>query len=125
MNAKCGFTKKNGLQCKLNAKTGKEFCGHHTIVECPICFENIKSDKMVLSCEHEFHAACITQWYVQSDNCPVCRVSQENDHFIKFKNLVQDDMREKYKDAITSLEQEIHRLRIRYANTALDLQFDF
>jgi len=32
---------------------------------------------------------------------------------MQFKNMVQDDMREKYRDAIESLEDEILRLRYR------------
>ena len=114
MSTQCQFVKPNGLRCKVNCKNG-DFCRHHTRVECPICFENIRSDKMILSCDHAFHTSCITQWYVQSENCPVCRVSQGKDHFIRFKGMVQDDMRQKYKDAIESLENEIQRLRLRLA----------
>ena len=112
MSEQCKFIKADGLRCKIKTKNG-EFCRRHTKTECPICFEEIKSDKMILSCDHAFHAGCITRWYVHSDNCPVCRVSQSKDPFMQFKNMVQDDMREKYRDAIESLEDEILRLRYR------------
>ena len=114
MSGQCKFVKTNGTRCKLTTKKN-EYCRHHTKVECPICFENIKSDKLTLTCNHAFHISCITQWYVQSDNCPVCRVSQGKDNFIKLKNMVQDDMRQKYRDAIESLEEENRRLRHRLA----------
>ena len=51
----------------------------------------------------------IIQWYITSDTCPVCRVDQGHDKYIKFRNMVEDNMRDKYKDAINSMEDEIIR----------------
>jgi|TARA_R110000851_G_scaffold247066_1_gene399592 hypothetical protein len=38
-------------------------------------------------------------------------VDQGHDKYIKFRNMVEDNMRDKYKDAINSMEDEIIRLR--------------
>ena len=114
MSQQCQFVKANGLRCKVTVKNG-DLCRHHIDSKCPICFESIKTSNMKLSCEHKFHDSCITQWFVSADNCPVCRIPQLKNHLIQFKNMVQDDMREKYKDAIESLESENQMLRFRIA----------
>jgi len=43
---------------------------------CVICMELIKeTDKCILSCGHEYHASCLLENAVQSNNtCPLCRV---------------------------------------------------
>ena len=110
MDKKCKFIKRNGIRCKLNTKKG-DYCHHHTIETCPICFDTIVSDRKELTCDHTFHTECITQWFVTADSCPVCRVSQGKDQYVKFKIRVEENMRQKYKDAIDSFEDEIHRLR--------------
>ena len=104
---------KTGQRCKLLAKCG-EFCSKHRnkkIETCPVCFENINKNSKILSCGHMFHMDCILKWFVQSETCPVCRVEEKRDYYIKFKKLVEENMRERYKDAIESLEQEVSTLR--------------
>ena len=40
--------------------------------KCSICLDNI--DKAVATlCSHIFHEACIKEWAINSNNCPVCR----------------------------------------------------
>jgi hypothetical protein len=41
----------------------------------------------------------------------VCRAKQTEDLFLEFKEKVENVMREKYKDAITSLESELKALK--------------
>jgi len=42
---------------------------------CSICLENVGSDdySMIKECNHIFHYACIRQWVMVSNLCPVCR----------------------------------------------------
>jgi hypothetical protein len=49
-------------------------------------------------------------WYVESDICPVCRETQD-DEILNFKKKVEEKMRNVYKDAIDSSDLEIRRLR--------------
>jgi hypothetical protein len=106
----CKFITKSGTQCKYKSKVNG-LCTMHNKDKCPICFELVQRNSKKLSCSHVFHEDCITRWYVTADSCPVCRVGQVKDTYIRFKNLVEDNMRNKYKDAIDSLENEITRLR--------------
>jgi len=106
----CKYITNAGTRCKHKAKVNG-LCTRHNKDHCPICFELVQRNSKKLSCAHVFHEECITQWYVMSDNCPVCRIPQAKDSFIKFRNLVEDNMRGKYKDAIDSLEEEVMRLR--------------
>ena len=106
----CKFITKVGTQCKHKQKING-FCTMHNKDKCPICFELVQRNVKKLSCNHIFHEECITRWYVTTDSCPVCRVGQGKDSYIRFKNLVEDNMRNKYKDAIDSLENEVVRLR--------------
>ena len=47
--------------------------------ECPICQEEITSERCELECKHVFHSKCIVSWAVkkaqksQKANCPLCR----------------------------------------------------
>lgn len=42
---------------------------------CPICRDAFKEQQQIikLPCLHQFHCACIEQWFKQNDNCPMCR----------------------------------------------------
>ena len=83
--------------------------------QCSICFESVRSanspNTKRLRCGHSFHLGCILDWFVESDECPVCRQVQTNDKLLFFKKKVQYELREKYKHAIQSYENEINRLR--------------
>ena len=99
---------KTGIQCKRKSSANSECCKQYQRnTQCPVCFEVILKDFKSLTCKHIFHKKCILPWFVEQDTCPVCRVSQSTDEFIKFRNLVGDNIRERYKDAIKSLEDEI------------------
>ena len=105
------------------------FCNRHLKQKCSICFEQVRSanspNTKRLHCGHSFHLDCILEWFVQSDECPVCRQVQKNDKLLKFlrnfqkindkllkfKQKVQHELREKYKDAIRTYENELRRLR--------------
>jgi Ring finger domain len=46
--------------------------------ECAICLSSFKIDQLVcesvgLQCVHMFHAACMKQWLLRHDSCPICR----------------------------------------------------
>ena len=87
-------------------------CCRHLVQQCPICFENVKSTNTVgtkrLTCGHSYHSTCILEWFVTSDECPVCREKQVDDPIIKFKLKVEDELRKKYRDAIQSLEEQVN-----------------
>ena len=53
---------------------------------CSICHEPMVGDIKKLSCNHEFHKACITQWLKLRNNCPLCRFIVKNpDVFNNYK----------------------------------------
>ena len=91
------------------------FCTRHLTQQCSICFEKVRSTNSPntkrLRCGHSFHIDCILGWFVQSDDCPVCRQVQNNDKLLKFKQKIQHELREKYKCAIRTYEDELSRLR--------------
>ena len=45
--------------------------------------------------------------------CPQCRMEQDDDPIVVFRKNIEDNMREKYRDAIRSLEVELARARRR------------
>ena len=77
--------------------------------------ENVKSVNSAsthrLPCGHAFHTKCFLKSLVYSDQCPVCRQLPTRDEFYKFKVTIEDNMRQKYYDAIRSLERENDILR--------------
>ena len=105
---------KNGTQCKRKSAAESKCCSQHQrTTECSVCFEVIFQDSKSLTCKHAFHKKCILPWFVEQDTCPVCRTAQPNDEFVKFRDMVGDNMRDRYKDAIQSLEEEV-RLQQRH-----------
>ncbi len=79
-------------------------CVRHLKQKCSVCLEPVGSTNTVnskrLSCGHAFHVPCIMEWFVESDECPVCRSDQASDPVIAYKRKVEDILRQKYKDAI-------------------------
>ena len=106
---RCVHVTQKGTRCKFRSKTDG-VCSRHANNNCPICFESTGNTKYTLGCGHVFHKACIMSWFVQSDVCPVCREKQDDDIF-KFKEGVEDKMRNTYKDVLDSNDREIARLR--------------
>jgi hypothetical protein len=92
-------------------------CCRHLTQQCSICLENVGSTNTIatkrLTCGHAYHTDCILNWFITSDECPVCRTKQLEDPLILFKLKVEDELRQKYKDAIHSFEREILELRLR------------
>jgi len=64
-----------------------------------------------------FHDKCIIQWFETSIECPTCRMEQDDDPIVIFKKNVEENIREKYRDAIRSLEVDLARARRRAAVT--------
>ena len=90
-------------------------CCRHLTQKCSICLDNVGSTNTVsskrLSCGHSYHVDCILNWFVTSNECPVCRAPQD-DSIIQFKTKVEDNLREKYRDAIKSLEDQLLEMRM-------------
>jgi hypothetical protein len=91
-------------------------CCRHLVQQCSICLENVGSTNTVgtkrLTCGHAYHTDCILNWFVTSNECPVCRAPQENDQLIKFKKTIEENLRNVYRDAIQSLEDQVLSLRM-------------
>lgn len=90
-------------------------CIRHAKQTCAICMEITKSSNTAytrrLPCGHAFHTKCIMGWFVYSGDCPVCRNVPVGDDLYNFKCNIEHELRQKYKDAIDSLEREITFLR--------------
>lgn len=63
--------------------------------ECSICNDEIITNKLILSCNHNFHSSCILKWLCECMNnnkcfsCPNCRnkISEINE----FKNILENN----------------------------------
>ena len=91
-------------------------CCRHVKQQCSICLENVGSTNTVstkrLTCGHSYHVDCILNWFITSNECPVCRVKQVDDSLVLFKEKVENELREKYRDAIESLQNEVMELQM-------------
>jgi len=107
----CSSVTLTGAKCKKKAvQDGK--CLAHLSQTCAVCLEEIKrSSAKKLKCKHAFHGKCIMTWFETSIECPQCRMEQDDDPIIVFRKHVEENMREKYRDAIRSLEAEVLRAR--------------
>lgn len=112
----CSWITKDGKKCTNNILMDN-YCSKHLKQTCSICFEKVPSTNSAqckrLRCGHAYHFNCILNWFVTSDQCPVCRQSQQKDDLILFKNKIEDEMREKYRDVMATYEYELRRRRRR------------
>lgn len=107
----CSSVTLSGAKCKKKAvEDGK--CLAHLSRNCAVCLEEVKrSESKKLKCKHIFHSKCIIKWFETSIECPQCRMEQDDDPIVVFRKNVEENMREKYRDAIKSLEAEVIRAR--------------
>ena len=50
--------------------------------ECSICLDIIQYDVCTTSCNHMYHANCLTAWYNMGRvNCPLCRAVQIDENY--------------------------------------------
>ena len=44
-------------------------------IDCTICLEKIVTEDIYrqLSCQHQFHPNCISDWFKEQNTCPICR----------------------------------------------------
>jgi len=93
-------------------------CSRHLKQTCSICWENVRSANSAntkrLACGHSFHLNCILEWFVKSNECPVCRQEQIKDPMILYKDKIQEELRDLYRDAMRTYETEILMLRRRF-----------
>ena len=78
-----------------------------------MCLEDTKRTDKKLKCKHMFHAKCIMKWFETSIECPQCRMEQDDDPIVVFRKNVEDNIRNKYKDAVRSLQEEVRILEAR------------
>lgn len=106
----CAALTRNGTKCKQKA-VENGMCHAHLSNTCAVCLEETKRTDKKLKCKHVFHAKCIMKWFETNIECPQCRMEQDDDPIVVFRKNVEENMREKYRDAIRSLEAEVQRAR--------------
>jgi hypothetical protein len=106
----CSSVTLGGKKCKHKAvEDGK--CRAHASTTCTVCLEATKRNDKKLKCRHVFHSKCITKWFETSIECPTCRMEQDDDPLVVFRKNIEENIREKYRDAIRSLEIDLARAR--------------
>ena len=110
----CSSVTLSGKKCSKKAVSGGK-CRCHEPKTCAVCLEETTRLDKKLKCKHMFHSKCIIKWFETSIECPQCRMEQDDDPIIIFRKNVEENMREKYRDAIKSLEAEVARIRRRDA----------
>ena len=109
MSPRCSGLTKKGSKCRRTS-----LCRWHKQETCPVCLEEIQFKQLhKTSCGHVFHHECILNWFVASDDCPVCRNEESGDQMIIFKHNVHEKMAQNYMDTIRSLEDDVTRYRRR------------
>lgn len=44
------------------------------MLQCPVCLEGLGESPHTLQCEHQFHGACLVDWFRRGHaECPICR----------------------------------------------------
>lgn len=113
MLQRCTGLTRSGSKCKRSLN-----CNWHQSKPkdtCSVCMEDIITP-YTTTCNHPFHESCISNWYKESDVCPICRCVQHGDKYVLFKRDIEQASSDRYADAIRTLEIEIQRLRRRRVN---------
>ena len=67
---------------------------------CSICLEDLQEEDFAstLSCQHTYHALCISEWLKRKANCPYCRhdVTAFSVDDLLFENLSLEDSNSDY-----------------------------
>ncbi|KAK9124049.1 hypothetical protein Sjap_013651 [Stephania japonica] len=74
--------------------------------ECAVCLGELEEEEMVRlmpSCRHAFHAACIDQWFSSRSNCPVCRSPIVEEQRMEVRGDEEEDRVHVSTDSTTSL----------------------
>lgn len=51
------------------------------MVECPICYEDVRIPSCIKPCNHMFCHKCINRWLQKNPACPVCRTECDIEKF--------------------------------------------
>ena len=110
----CSALTQNGSKCKQKAvEDGR--CRAHLSKTCAVCLEEVKRTDKKLRCGHMFHPKCIMQWFETSIECPQCRMEQDDDPLVVFRKHVEENIRERYREAVRSLQDEVRMLEAQLA----------
>lgn len=110
----CSALTQNGSKCKAKAvEDGR--CRAHLSKTCAVCLDEVKRTDKKLRCGHMFHPKCIMQWFETSIECPQCRMEQDDDPLVVFRKHVEENIRERYRDAVRSLQDEVRMLEAQLA----------
>jgi len=55
------------------------------------------------------------QWFETSIECPQCRMEQDDDPLVVFRKHVEENIRERYREAVRSLQDEVRILEAQLA----------
>ncbi|KAG9142449.1 hypothetical protein Leryth_018235 [Lithospermum erythrorhizon] len=67
-------TIRRNLKTKIFKKGNKSEENDET---CAICLKDFEEDENIgiLSCQHQFHRDCLTNWLINKNSCPMCRAT--------------------------------------------------
>ncbi|KAH7423595.1 hypothetical protein KP509_12G062900 [Ceratopteris richardii] len=66
----------NSLPTFVYHPFGQDHSSKETLLECAVClseFEPLEKGRLLPSCKHSFHVACIDMWFRSHSTCPLCR----------------------------------------------------
>lgn len=92
--------KRNSDKSKKNKKR-KISINNNIVMNCGICFEDLKTQGEIDSCNHNFCFDCIKKWSDSSNTCPVCRKRFSN---IKFFEVNEKGDKKELKEKTTKIE---------------------
>lgn len=89
--------------------------------QCSICLESIDQESMViqLSCNHTFHASCITQWLADHSTCPLCRSAPDGFHRTETLQVPVDHMIHMQSVFLTLHTTDLHHITIWHVHNSL------
>ncbi len=90
-------------------------CNLDSLIECPICMDNIdsKANTVITECGHSFHCSCLMKNTVHNGfGCPYCRTTMAEEPEFSEEDDDEDDFDDENDDEVTPpIEHIIERLK--------------
>ena len=59
----------------INKQNMLEFDEDNNEYSCIICMDENENEFVKLNCNHIFHTSCLSEWLINNNSCPTCRLS--------------------------------------------------
>ena len=108
---------------KIPCKTSIE--ASPRVSKCVICFDQIKSFRGVLDCDHSFCYECIKKWLVRKSTCPICKINPRLIRKFKLNQFLKSEFTRQWRNRSFAVPIPIRRRWVVHEMESENEEVDF